>query len=216
MELLPQNKNNLSFFHHLGCVYMGTNNKCGWIKGSEYTVGCIVDKSNCGVCGVISYSGLCIPPKTVEELTGKSPDSIIFIVNFKKNDKSLYDDVKTLLMGYSDAQTEVWCTGNHIVRKKLDIMNQHTKDVEAVNKYNSSTIEKYRNKLIALNAYLEENFGDMGCNLDECDVGNPKLRSIPDEWYHYVEYFDYSRLAITVCALIDSPFHKDLLKYNLV
>lgn len=191
---------------------MGEGNKSGWREGTKYTIGCVIDDKGCGFCGVTCYGGPFIPPKTVRELTGKEADSIMFMVNFLKDDKALYEQIKTGLSQYENDETEVWCTGNGIVRKKLDIMDQHKDEVEDIKKYNENIKQLYTTRLKELELYLEAHFGELGCNLDECDIGKPKLRSIPDEWYHYAEFLDYTNLCIIVCARNGSLFHNELQK----
>ncbi len=218
MDILLENAHLLKFTFHLGCVYMGPDdklqnefaNQSGYtdLSGQKYIIGCLVDEKGCGACGLFSR-GICVSPYTTERLTGKSPDSIAMSIDFVNKDAKLYEDLRKMLYTFVDDEILIQYHGTPLVRKRLDLMEKFALDVEQITFKNTEIMRIYDEKVKVLDILLSE-FEEMGCQIDDCNLGDPKLKSIPNEWYNYEESYDATKITISIMFHKQTRFYQTL------
>lgn len=219
LTILKQNILNLDFFHHTGVCYLGVEMKSGWIKGSKYNFGCIVNERGHGACGALCAGGPVIPPYTTKQLYNKEPDSFMVVISFISGyDINLYENIKNALEKYTNKedQTEVLINQNTQRRRvNLGLIDKYASQAEDIFAKNKEVEKIYDEKLKKFYKFLKE-FETLGCDINECDIGKPKLISVPDNWYKYDEEVILGDVAIIIFGRNNSKIQKDFIDLGLI
>lgn len=157
-----------------------------------------------------STSTVSVTPTTTTTPISKTthPKAVQFTIGFNKDHETLYKKILAALRELETSGDEIKISPYEPRQKrdKLKEKPEHKKQIAEITKRNTALENKFNGAL----KQLEE----MGC--DTYELGGPSYENIPDEYYEWNTYMDYSICSISVCCHENTKFYKFLEKNDYI
>lgn len=188
MQLLLDRGDELNMDWHPGCIYDGNGN---------YYYG-PVGRRGPGVTDEDLKNPFVVP---------SIPTCLQYTISLKNNDAQLYKLIITALTDLKNSGDviDVKMGGVRHVREKIKVKDECKEIVDKITLENNQLKDKFTS--------LADELDKLGC--DTSDVGCPKYKLIPDEYFEWNEYDDY-KTCISVGCHNGTIFYKFLQKNGLL
>lgn len=177
MEILSENEDQLKLSWSPGCYF----------DGNKY------------ILGEIGRRG---PDVTEEDLKkpwiyNELPSSLQFNIRFKNaEDIDLYYKIEEVIKNFKNTdQVNFKFVPPPLQKDRLELKDEYKEQVDTITKENEIIREKY--------LILIKQLNELGCHCDH----TPTYKSIPDEWYNWVEYYDATKAGINICCHNKTEFY---------
>ena len=177
---------NLSW--HTGCIHLG--------KG-KYDIGAIGSK------GPRDNTRCCesnISNNDVKNKNSEIPDALVLYINTPtKKSFELVKEVITKISLIPEQEIEIkWIISTQEIEKRIGVKNEYQDEIKSIQEYNELYISKYEKALKQLN----------DLDVDTDDVGAPRLKSIPNEYYEWEKTTNYNLCKFNIACHKNTEFYQ--------